>query len=138
MNQPTEPKRTAGSCFVERTRTHNWIGTKRKSNDGKINVLICGLDREDLKPDALAMSDANSDFIAQAFDTANTIDSTTPFDGAKAIENAQELLETIRGCVISEFGTMKIALDWCSSNKALTYWHTAVGILSKCRKDGGK
>lgn len=60
----SEAKHTPLPWGVERTRICNWIGTLRV--DAKIDLLVCGLDREGLKPEAEALSDANADFITRA------------------------------------------------------------------------
>lgn len=49
---------------IERTRNTNWIGTLRE--DGKVDEIVCQTDRCELRPESLAVNDANARLIVRA------------------------------------------------------------------------
>jgi hypothetical protein len=55
---------TPGPWRVEQTSANNWIGPGRPS--GKVENVVCSIDRNGLKPEALARNDANARLIAAA------------------------------------------------------------------------
>lgn len=55
---------TPGPWGIEWTNETAWIGTMRK--DGKVNEIVCNIEREGLKPEILALHDANAQLIVAA------------------------------------------------------------------------
>jgi len=60
----TEPKCYVEDWDIEVTDSMNWIGTKRR--DGKINRIVCSVDREGLSDSSLNEKDADAKLIADA------------------------------------------------------------------------
>lgn len=50
---------------IERTEDANWIGPLREGSH-KIKHIIAHTDRGDLKPEYVALNDANADFVVRA------------------------------------------------------------------------